>query len=47
MGAYVPILGGIDAFKEGLKAGDPAAIVDPLIGWWPRSGSASWWGSSR
>ena len=32
MGMYVPILSGIDAFKEALKARDLAALVDPTVG---------------
>ncbi len=32
MDMYVPILSGIDAFKEALKAGDVAAMVTPAIG---------------
>jgi putative membrane protein len=32
MGMYVPILSGIDAFKEGLKARDVAALLDPALG---------------
>ncbi len=32
MGVYVPILTGIDAVKEGLKAGDVGALMDPLMG---------------
>jgi putative membrane protein len=31
LGLYVPILTGIDAFKEALKAGDVAAMVDPVM----------------
>lgn len=31
MGLYVPILSGIDAFKEALKAGDVGAMVDPVM----------------
>lgn len=31
MGLYVPILSGIDALKEALKAGDLAAAVDPVV----------------
>lgn len=31
LGVYVPILGGIDAFKEALKASDIAAATDPLL----------------
>ncbi len=31
MGMYVPILGGVDALKNALKAGDPAAAVDPVV----------------
>ncbi len=31
MGAYVPILSGIDAFKEGLKARDMDAIMGPMM----------------
>ncbi|MEM6956140.1 MAG: DUF368 domain-containing protein [Myxococcota bacterium] len=31
MGAYVPILSGIDAFKEGLKAGSMDAMMGPLM----------------
>ncbi len=30
LGAYVPILGGIDAFKEALKAGDIGAAMGPF-----------------
>ena len=32
LGQYVPILGGIDAFKEALKARDVAAAMDPALG---------------
>ena len=32
MGMYVPILSGIDAFKEALKARDVAALIDPTLG---------------
>lgn len=32
MGMYVPILAGIDGFKEGLKARDLAMILDPALG---------------
>ncbi|MEZ4319709.1 MAG: DUF368 domain-containing protein [Myxococcota bacterium] len=32
LGLYVPILSGIDAFKEALKAGDVGAAVDPVLG---------------
>lgn len=32
LGAYVPILSGIHAFKEALKAGDTTAIMDPMLG---------------
>lgn len=32
MDMYVPILGGIDAFKEALKAADVEAIVEPALG---------------
>jgi len=32
MGMYVPILSGIDAFKEALKAGDLAGLIDPAVG---------------
>ncbi len=32
MGAYVPILSGIDQFKEALKAADPSALMDPFLG---------------
>jgi len=32
LGVYVHILAGIDAFKDGLKAMDPAALVTPLTG---------------
>jgi putative membrane protein len=32
LGVYVPILAGIDAFKEGLKAADPGLLMDPLFG---------------
>ncbi len=32
LGQYVPILGGIDAFKEALRAKDMAAAMDPAIG---------------
>ena len=31
LGAYVPILSGIHAFKEALKAADSAALADPLL----------------
>lgn len=31
LGLYVPILSGIDAFKEALKAGDIAAAMDPVL----------------
>jgi len=32
LGMYVPILSGIDAFKEALRAGDPGALVGPTLG---------------
>lgn len=32
LGAYVPILSGIDAFKEALKAADAGALTSPLLG---------------
>ena len=32
LGTYVPILSGIDAAKEALKAGDMSAMMGPLIG---------------
>ena len=32
LGTYVPILGGIDAFKEALKAGDVGAALGPFTG---------------
>ena len=32
LGVYVPILGGIDAFKEALKAADMSAAMDPAMG---------------
>ncbi|MCB9676842.1 MAG: DUF368 domain-containing protein [Alphaproteobacteria bacterium] len=32
LGLYVPILSGIDALKEGLKAADVGAIMDPMLG---------------
>lgn len=32
MGVYVPILGGISAFKDGLRAGDLDAMMDPMMG---------------
>jgi putative membrane protein len=31
LGAYVPILGGIDGFKDALKAGDPSAAMQPAM----------------
>lgn len=31
LGVYVPILGGIDALKEALKASDPNAMTDPVM----------------
>ncbi len=31
LGMYVPILTGIDALKEGLKAGDVSALLDPTL----------------
>lgn len=31
LGVYVPILGGIDAFKEALRSGDVSAAVDPMF----------------
>ena len=32
LGVYVPILGGIAAFKDGLKAGDMSALMEPFVG---------------
>ncbi len=32
LGLYVPILSGIDALKEALKAGDVGAMMDPVLG---------------
>lgn len=32
LGLYVPILSGIDALKEALKAGDIAGAIDPVLG---------------
>ena len=32
LGAYIPILSGIDAFKEALKAADVGAMMDPVLG---------------
>lgn len=32
MGAYLPILAGVEAFKNGLQAADSAAILEPLVG---------------
>ena len=32
LGAYIPILSGIEAVKDGLKGGDFAALTDPILG---------------
>jgi putative membrane protein len=32
IGAYVPILSGIDAFRAGLSAGDSAAVMQAMVG---------------
>ena len=32
LGAYIPILSGIDAFKNALKAADVEAMMDPVLG---------------